>query len=63
MYANSMEGETYIDLPSAQQFVPANGLVILHRHMDLRLTGVDHESALFIPKERGKGLEKMCKDV
>ena len=37
MYANLDEGGTYIYLPSAQQFVPTNGLVIVYPRIDLRL--------------------------
>ena len=46
------KGYTYVNLPSAQQFVLANSVVIVYPGVDLGLTGVDHEGALFIPKSR-----------
>lgn len=55
-----MERGTYVDLPSAQQLVPPNGLVVMYPRIDLRLIGVDHEGALFVPKA-GEHLGRMRK--
>jgi len=44
--------KTYVNIPSAQQLVPAKGLVIMYPGLDLGLTRVNDESALFVPKSR-----------
>ena len=52
--------QTYVNLPGAQQFIPADGLVVVHPDLDLGLTGVDHEGALFVPKDTQKGGVQKC---
>ena len=51
----SRKSPTYVNLASTQQFIPANGLVVVYPDLDLGLAGADHESALFIPKNVQKG--------
>jgi len=42
-----------VNIPSAQQLVPANGLVVVYPDLDLGLTRVNHESTLLVPGTLG----------
>ena len=53
--------KTYVNFPGAQQFISADGLVVVYPDMDLGLAGVDHEGALFIPKSKKRSEEKRAK--
>jgi len=52
--------QTYIDLASAQQFIPADGLTAVYPELDLGLARVDHERALFFPKNFQNGSVQKC---